>query len=247
MLLKILGSGTCAISLKRSSPSNYLRIGDKQALVDCGPGTLLQMEKAGLACKDIDMVFLTHFHADHISDLNALVWAYKWGGFNRSKDLHIIGPPGLKRFFDAYIKPLVWDPPAKEFNVVINEITGLLDFKNFSVESCKTPHTEESIAYKFSENARTLVISGDTDYSDMLVQFATGCNVLMLECSFGDSIQCIGHLTPEKCGKIAEKGAVEKLIITHLYPVSSDVERLKAVKRIFKNTVLAEDLMEVLV
>ena len=73
MLLKILGSGTCMISLKRSSPANYLKIGEKQILVDCGPGTLTQLEKAGVPYKDIDMVFITHYHIDHISDLDALI------------------------------------------------------------------------------------------------------------------------------------------------------------------------------
>ena len=126
MLLKILGSGTCVISLKRSSPANYLRIDDKQILVDCGPGTLIQMEKAGLSYKEIDMVFLTYFHIDHVLDLNALIWAYKWGGLKRKKDLSIIGPAGLRKFYGTFIKPLVWEPPAQDFNFIIKEIDNSL-------------------------------------------------------------------------------------------------------------------------
>ena len=112
MLLKILGSGTCVISLKRSSPANYLKIGEKEILVDCGPGTLTQLEKAGVSYKDIDMVFITHYHIDHISDLDALIWVYKWEGLNRNKDLIVVGPVGFIKYYETYIKPLVWATPA---------------------------------------------------------------------------------------------------------------------------------------
>jgi ribonuclease BN (tRNA processing enzyme) len=245
MLLKILGSGTCAISLKRSSPANYLRIGEKQALIDCGPGTLLQLEKAGLYYKDIDIVFITHYHIDHISDLDALIWVYKWGGLNRNKDLIIVGPVGFKGFYEAYIKPLVWDTPAENFDVVIKEICDKIDFEEFVVECCKTEHTDESVAYKFTENESSLVISGDTDFSEDLIGLAKGSNVLMLECSFENSMKVKGHLTPKECGDIAKRAGVEKLILTHFYPASPEIIRLNEAKEIFENTVLAEDLMEI--
>jgi ribonuclease BN (tRNA processing enzyme) len=46
MKLIILGSGTCVPSLKRSAPAYYLEAGGRQILIDCGCGTLLQLEKA---------------------------------------------------------------------------------------------------------------------------------------------------------------------------------------------------------
>ena len=66
MKLTILGSGTCVPSLKRNAPSNYLKIGDKQILVDCGSGTLLQLEKANLTYNEIDIVCISHYHTDQI-------------------------------------------------------------------------------------------------------------------------------------------------------------------------------------
>jgi ribonuclease BN (tRNA processing enzyme) len=245
MLLKILGSGTCVISLKRSSPANYLKIGEKEILVDCGPGTLTQLEKAGVSYKDIDMVFITHYHIDHISDLDALIWVYKWGELNRNKDLVIVGPAGFNKFYETYIKPLVWKTPAENFNVIIKEIENEIEFENFTVESCKTEHTEESIAYKFTEKKKSLVISGDTDFSEDLAEFAKGCEVLMLECSFENSMKVNGHLTPKECGDIAKRAGVEKLILTHFYPASPEIIRLNEAQEVFYNTILAEDLMEI--
>ena len=75
MKLIILGSGTCVPSLKRSAPGYYLHAEDWQALVDCGSGTLLQLERAGKSYKDIDAVFITHGHPDHFADLMPLVHA----------------------------------------------------------------------------------------------------------------------------------------------------------------------------
>lgn len=245
MLLIILGSGTSVISLKRSSPANFLKIGDKQILVDCGAGTLIQLEKAALSYKEIDMIFISHYHIDHISDLYALIWVLKWPGVNRKKDLYIFGPVGFKKFYETYIKPLVWATPAEGFDVVIKEISGKIDFENFSVQCCKTAHTDASLAYKFIEKDQSLVISGDTDYSEDLIEFAKECKVLMLECSFENSMKVKGHLTPRECGEIAKKAGVGKLILTHLYPASPEIIRLNETKKIFDNTILAEDLMEI--
>ena len=47
----------------------------------------------------------------------------------------------------------------------------LTKIDNLSIESCKTDHNNDSIAYKFSENEKTLVISGDTDYDEKLIEF----------------------------------------------------------------------------
>lgn len=245
MLLRILGSGTCVISLKRSSPANYLKIGKKEILVDCGPGTLTQLEKAGVSYKDIDMVFITHYHIDHISDLDALIWVYKWEGLNRTKDLVVVGPVGFRKFYETYIKPLVWTTPAESFDVIIKEIGDKIEFENFTVECCKTEHSDESIAYKFTEKEKSLVISGDTDFSVELVEFAQGCEVLMLECSFENSMKVNGHLTPKECGEIARNSGAKKLILTHFYPGSPEIVRLNETKEVFVNTTLAEDLMEV--
>ena len=67
----------------------------------------------------------------------------------------------------------------------------------------------------------------------------------MLECSFPNTMKEKGHLIPKECGLIAKKAGVKKLIITHLYPVSSDKVKLSQTKKIFKNTILAEDLMKI--
>ena len=246
MKLTILGSGTCVPTTKRGSPANYLEAGGIKALVDCGTGTLRQLMRAGLDYKDIDIVFITHFHPDHILDLNALIQALNWTpGFDRKKDLILVGYPGLKKFYESYLKPVSGTPRPNTYKLKIKEFTKKLKFKNLTVECAKTIHTDTSIAYKFIEKEKTLVISGDCDYDRKLATFSNGVDVLMLECSFPNDMKGKGHLIPKECGLIAKQAKTKKLILTHLYPTSSERIRLNQTRQIFKNTILAEDLMKI--
>ncbi|MCK4763779.1 MAG: MBL fold metallo-hydrolase [Candidatus Aminicenantes bacterium] len=257
MKLTIIGSGTCVPSTKRGAPANYLEIAGSRALVDCGPGTLKQLEKAKLDYKLIDMVFISHFHSDHISDLGPLVQASNWTpGFERKKNLTFIGPPGFENFYRKYIKPVCGSPRPDTYEILIEEIEDSLDFPGFRVEALSTTHSPESTAYKFieapaadkqGETASSLIISGDCDFDENSIEFAKNCHTLLLECSFKNNQKVKGHLTPKECGQIAQKSAAKKLILTHLYPPLSAKERLKETKKLFDNTILAEDFMEFLI
>ncbi|KYK26706.1 hypothetical protein AYK26_07145 [Euryarchaeota archaeon SM23-78] len=244
MQLRILGTGTSQVSKERVSTANHLKIGDKSVLVDCGCGALVRLDQAGIPFKDIDIIFISHFHIDHILDLYSILWALKYPYLNRKKDLLIVGPPGFKKFYDTYVKPIVFSEPFEEFRIKIIEIKDKIKFKDFIVETHRTPHTDESLAYKFTENEKILVIAGDMDYDKELISFSKNADILILECSFDNSKKVEGHLIPKECGKIAKNANVKKLIITHCYPIPKET-RLKETRLIFKNTIMAEDLMKI--
>jgi ribonuclease BN (tRNA processing enzyme) len=246
MNLIILGSGTCVPSLKRNAPGYYLEVFDKKILIDCGNGTVLQLEKAGKSYKDIDAVFITHTHPDHISGLMPFIHALlATPGFKREKDLLIIGPRGLKKFYESCINHVMKIP--KSFTINAIEIEDKLDLGYLHVFSKKTVHSENSIAYRFEDEEKSVVITGDCDYDEGIVEFSKDVDLLIIDCSFPDAMKVAGHLTPKECGLVAKKAKVKKLILSHLYPTSyTDSERLKECKVIFDgNVLLAEDLMEV--
>lgn len=244
MKLTILGSGTCVPSLKRSAPANLLQIKNKNILIDCGSGTLTQLIKAKSNYKNIDIIFLTHFHTDHISELNAFIQALNWTpGFIRKKGLTIIGPNGLKKLYKNNFFRI--KTGLHKYKIKIQEIKNKIKFDGFTVEYQKTNHTNESVAYKFIEKNKSLIISGDTDYNENLINFSKNSDVLLLECSYLNK-KVFGHLTAKGCGQIAKKANVKKLILTHLYPPAfHDKKKLIQAKKIFKNTILAEDLMRI--
>jgi len=242
MKLTILGSGTCVPSLKRSSPANFLNILNRNIIIDFGPGTMRQMLKAKIDYKEIDFVFFTHFHSDHISELRSFIQALDWTpNFNRKKDLILIGPIGFKEFYKQTINS---KPRPNTYKIKIKEIKKNLALGDLRVECIKTVHSDESVAYKFMKKTKSIIITGDCDYDDNLIKFSKNSNLLLIECSFSNNLKVKGHLVSKECGEIAKQANVKQMVLTHLYPALPEV-RLKEAKKIFTNTILAEDLLTI--
>ena len=95
MDVHILGSGTCVPMADRSSPSCLLSIGSDLVLVDGGTGTMRRLLEAGFHYRDVDYLFFTHVHPDHVLDLVSFLFATKHTpGYTRSEPLHLLIQPG---------------------------------------------------------------------------------------------------------------------------------------------------------
>ena len=93
----LLGTGCPAPSHIRFGPSTLVQINKKNYLFDVGSGVTQRLNKLGLKSSDIDEVFITHMHSDHIVDLYQLYISGWHQG--RKKPFKIIGPAGLEHFF----------------------------------------------------------------------------------------------------------------------------------------------------
>jgi len=91
-----LGTGGSVPSARRSPASVMLVRGGRRTMFDCGEGTQRQLQRSiGLA--QVDEIFLTHFHADHILGLPGLLKTYDLTA--REEPLAIYGPRGLRDLF----------------------------------------------------------------------------------------------------------------------------------------------------
>jgi ribonuclease BN (tRNA processing enzyme) len=91
---------------------------------------------------------------------------------------------------------------------------------------------------------RSLVYSGDTDFSENLTLLAKGADLFICESALPDGQKVAGHLTPSEAGKMAARAGVGTLVLTHLYPECEGVDLVGQSRKHFDGrVVVAQDLM----
>jgi ribonuclease BN (tRNA processing enzyme) len=252
MIVTVLGSGTCVPSIERSSCSVMLEVSDNRLLIDSGPGTMRRLLRTGTTIFDVDYIFYSHFHPDHTAELVPFIFATKYPDMGqRQTALTIIAGVGFENFFaglkTVYGKWIELDPELVNIIQMDNRSADLRRLKNFTVRSAPVEHNPESIAYRItSAGGRSVVYSGDTDYSENLIELSKGADLLICESAMPDDYRVKGHLTPSLAGDIATRAGVKKLVLTHFYPEcdQTDIE-LECRKTYDGPLVLAEDLMRI--
>ena len=95
----LLGTGGMMPLPGRWLTSLVMRYNGSQLLIDCGEGTQIAMKKAGISSKPVDIICLTHFHADHVSGLPGFLLSM--GNAERTEPLTIIGPKGVEKVVNS--------------------------------------------------------------------------------------------------------------------------------------------------
>jgi len=98
-----LGTGGSVPSARRSTASVLIARGGERLMFDCGEGTQRQLQRS-LGLVQVDAIYLTHFHADHVLGLPGLLKSYDLT--DRETPLAVYGPPGLRELWDN-LKPIV--------------------------------------------------------------------------------------------------------------------------------------------
>ena len=84
-----------------------------------------------------------------------------------------------------------------------------------------------------------LVYTGDTGPSGELARWATGCDLLLAECSLPESAAVDIHLTPERAGDLAQVARARRLVLTHFYPPVETTDPARAAAARFDGPVTA--------
>ncbi|MBI4520399.1 MAG: ribonuclease Z [Gemmatimonadetes bacterium] len=226
--LTVLGSGTLLPDAQRGSPAHYVEAGDARLLLDCGAGTLHSLARWNVDWRRLSHVALTHFHADHIGELAALLFAFKYGlGDGRGEPLTLIGPRGtlglLQRLRDAH-GDFVLEPGVELVIRELDEGAGVEVGDQVWLRSHPTVHASPSVAYRCERGTRAVGYTGDAGWSDGLAAFMAGVDVLVCECSVPDSSALETHLSPSTVARLASVSRPGLVVITHVYSLLDPVE-----------------------
>jgi len=229
-----------------------MQIGASRLLFDSGPGTMRRLLETQTTIFDITHIFYSHFHPDHTAEFVPFIFATKYPDGNRRQiPLTVAGGRGLLNFYErlksVYGQWIELTPGLLEIIEFDNKNADTIAFEDFTVNTAPVQHIEESIAFRItSTDGFSAVYTGDTDYSETIIDLAKDADLLICECALPDRHKVEGHLTPSLAGDLAAKAGVRKLVLTHFYPECDQEDIAAECRQTYSGPlVLAEDLMEI--
>ena len=226
----ILGSGSSVPHPHRSSSGYWLETTAGSLLLDCSASAVHRMAQENLDWTNLDAIWISHFHLDHIAGIAPFLFAVKYAPNtqNRIKILRIFGPQGLKRILRGFDQVNEYKLFEQRFPIEVIEIEPLEEFEvlpNISALAVKTPHTEESFALCLrDENEKRLVYSGDSGMTKVLGNAAQGVDLFVCECSFVKNKPVETHLELAEAIYLARFAKPKTMILTHLYAEWDEVD-----------------------
>jgi ribonuclease BN (tRNA processing enzyme) len=203
--LVMLGTrGGPGIDVTRGETACAVLVDGVPYLLDCGYGTLRALVATGIGYMNVNTMFLSHLHDDHIADVAALL-SHQWTS-NKSKPTHVYGPyataatvAAALQFFHPNVEIRMIDEgrtvapeslffghdldvgaePARVFadeKVIVTAVTN-----THYPERAMARMAHRSFGYRFETSDRTIAFSGDTAYSENVVKLARGADVFVCE------------------------------------------------------------------
>jgi ribonuclease Z len=266
----LLGTGCPPPVMNRFGPSILVEAGGQKFLFDAGRGALQRLTQIKVRWQDVHGVFLTHLHSDHVvgfPDLWLTGWLVRPG---RDVPLHVWGPRGtrkmmshLEQAYEYDIRIRLYDDRASPDGVVLlaEDISEGVVYEKGGVKI--TPFdvdhkpVKPAFGYRIDHAGRSVLLSGDTRFSENLIKFAHGVDLLVHEVVVPETIRRAGapperakavidhHVTPEQAGEVFSRVKPRLAVYSHIVlPSATEQDLVPSTRKTYSGPLeVGEDLM----
>jgi ribonuclease Z len=243
LTVTLLGTGIPRPDIDRFGPSILVEAGPAKLLFDCGRGASQRLWQRRLPLGAVNPVFFTHLHSDHVVGFPDL-WLtgmMQVPHGQRAVPLQVFGPAGTAAMVAGLRQAYAWDlrvRPASSgpgSDVVATDITegvvyeqGGVKVTAFLVEH--GANLQPALGYRVDYGGHAVVLSGDTGFSENLIRFAQGADVVVHEVAAapetpqGEAVRYIlsTHTQPEEAGRIFSRVKPALAVYSHIALLNFD-------------------------
>ncbi len=266
--ITLLGSGENFPQPDRLGPSILVEAGGRAYVFDAGRGVLQRLADAGVVRREVNAVFFTHLHSDHVVGFPGL-WLGGWLFSRRDTPWQIFGPVGTQNMvehlreaysFDIDIRIYDAGVPAEgiAFNVTEVEDGFIWNDGDVVIRAIEVDHRpiKPAFGYRIDVGEHSVVLSGDTRYSEALIEAAQGVDLLIHEVSdaseeyltanprFRDVVRA-HHTTAPEAGRVFAQVRPKLAVYAHMVLRDLTFEELVQMTRSTYDgpLIVGEDLM----
>ena len=181
--------------------------------LDAGPGTLAALQEH-TSLTEVDAVWISHLHADHVADLLAAVYALLFADLRPAKPMPLYGPPGIAKRLSAFLSNT--GPAPIEHAFAVHELHDghFAEVGGLTLATSAVEHGFPAFGVRVTDGDRVLAYSGDTGPCAALDRLAGGADLFLCEADGPEPSPV--HLTPEDAARAAHGSG--RLVLTHLGP-----------------------------
>ncbi len=221
MKLTIVGCGDAFNSYARAHTCFKLETAAANVIVDFGSSALLGWQKLNLATNDIDLIVISHLHGDHFGGLPFLLLECHYVS-RRTRPLVLAGPPGFRNRLYMLMEALYagdshmkWHFPLEICELEVGVPARLCGLDVLTTE-VRHGSGAPATAIRIADGDHVFAFSGDTGWTDKLVQVADGADLFLIECGGAAARQIDTHIDWPTLRQKAPDLRAKHKIITHL-------------------------------
>ena len=216
--IRMLGTGNAFLPHQRH---HSFLIFDGKHIIDAPPTALLSLRRAGISPADIETIFITHLHGDHVFGLPFLLLEKKYiSDRNGESQLTIVGSSGVKDRLKTLCNlafPGSLDDALDNVTFVETD-SGEIDGWNW--ERFRVHHDDavDPFGYRFEHlDGRSFVHSGDSGPCENLERAIERSQLAVVEMGFPQWVPSDHHHKPDDIQALSERQSHVKLLITHTF------------------------------